>query len=155
MIANYLVRKHQNLRGYSWEKRISALDVDECHSHHIKQESENTVNNACTYPQNASSHATKLQESVILHAILPVRVKGKGSIETVTTYAFYSNGSVGCFSNNSLAWTKKRQSYSRGRRLWVWVVGKNRSMVVNYKSRLIFMKYFNYLPTTFPTCTVS
>lgn len=97
MIANYLVRKHQNLRGYSWEKRISALDVDECHSHHIKQESENTVNNACTYPQNASSHATKQQESVILHAILPVRVKGKGSIETVTTYAFYSNGSVGCF----------------------------------------------------------
>lgn len=65
MIANYLGRKHQNLGGYSWEKRISALDVDECHSHHI-------VNNAYTYPQNASSHATKQQESVILHAILPV-----------------------------------------------------------------------------------
>ena len=51
MIANYLGRKHQNLGGYSWEKRISALDVDECHSHHIKQENENTVNNAYTYPQ--------------------------------------------------------------------------------------------------------
>lgn len=38
----------------------------------------------------------------MLHAILPVRVKKKGSDETVTTYAFYDNGSSGCFLTESL-----------------------------------------------------
>lgn len=39
--------------------------------------------------------------SVVLHAILPVKVKRKGSGESVTAYAFYDNGSGGCFATES------------------------------------------------------
>ena len=44
-----------------------------------KQENYKAVNSACTSPQNASYRAVTPNESVILHAILPVRVKNKGS----------------------------------------------------------------------------
>ncbi|KAK2562687.1 hypothetical protein P5673_014393 [Acropora cervicornis] len=44
-----------------------------------KQENYKAVNSACTSPQNASYRAATPNESVILHAILPVRVKKKGS----------------------------------------------------------------------------
>ena len=36
-----------------------------------------------------------------MHAIIPVKVKIKGGTETVTTYAFYDNGSGGCFLTES------------------------------------------------------
>lgn len=39
---------------------------------------------------------------VVVHAIIPVKVKPKGSTETVTTYAFYDNGSGGCFLTENL-----------------------------------------------------
>ena len=38
----------------------------------------------------------------MLRAILPVRVKQKGSTETVITNAFFDNGSSGCFLTESL-----------------------------------------------------
>lgn len=46
--------------------------------------------------------ATNSRESVVLHAILPVRVKQKGSDESVITYAFFDNGSAGCFATESI-----------------------------------------------------
>ena len=46
--------------------------------------------------------ATNSKESVVLHAILPVKVKRKGIGESVTTYAFYDNGSGGCFATGSI-----------------------------------------------------
>ena len=55
------------------------------------------MNNAWTNRQIASCHAAKSNESVILHAILPVQVKTKGNTKSVITYAFYDNGSGGCF----------------------------------------------------------
>ena len=52
--------------------------------------------------RTASCHAAKPSESVIFHAILSVRVKRKGSTDTITTYAFYDNGSSGCFLTENL-----------------------------------------------------
>ena len=67
-----------------------------------KQENDKAVGNACTNLQSTSCSTARPAESVVLHAILPVRVKKKGSDETVTTYAFYDNGSSGCFLTESL-----------------------------------------------------
>lgn len=68
----------------------------------VKQDNDKALNNACTSPQIASCHAAKSNESVILHAILPVRVKTKGNTKSVITYAFYDNGSGGCFLTENL-----------------------------------------------------
>ena len=68
----------------------------------VKQENDKVLNNACTNPQIASCHAAKSNGSVILHAILPVRVKTKGNTKSVITYAFYDNGSGGCFLTENL-----------------------------------------------------
>ena len=55
------------------------------------------VNNACTdIPHNDNN------EDIILQAILPVIVKQKETNKAVKTYAFYDNGSVGCFLTESL-----------------------------------------------------
>ena len=67
-----------------------------------KQENDKAVGNACTNLQSTFCSTARSAESVVLHAILPVRVKKKGSDETVTTYAFYDNGSSGCFLTESL-----------------------------------------------------
>ena len=67
-----------------------------------KQENDKAVGNACTNLQSTSCSTARPAESVVLHAILPVRVKKKGGDETVTTYAFYDNGSSGCFLTESL-----------------------------------------------------
>ena len=67
-----------------------------------KQENDKAVGNACTNLQSTSCNTARPAESVVLHAILPVRVKKKGSNETITTYAFYDNGSSGCFLTESL-----------------------------------------------------
>ena len=45
---------------------------------------------------------TNCRETVVLHAILPVKVTQKGSGKSVTTYAFYDNGSGGCFATESI-----------------------------------------------------
>ena len=46
--------------------------------------------------------ATDIGETVVLHAILPVKVFQKGKPNAITTYAFYDNGSNGCFVTNEL-----------------------------------------------------
>ena len=68
----------------------------------VKQENDKALNNACTNPQIASCHAAKSNESVILHAILPVRVKTKDNAKSIITYDFYDNGSGGCFLTENL-----------------------------------------------------
>lgn len=86
----------------------SALHIDGCqlprkdNSGPVKQENDKALNNACTNPEAASCHAAKSNESAILHAILPVRVKTKGNTKSVITYAFYDNGSGGCFLTENL-----------------------------------------------------
>lgn len=47
---------------------------------------------------SAACHAS----SNIMHAVLPVRVQQRGSDTTVETYAFYDNGSSGCFITEEL-----------------------------------------------------
>ena len=47
-------------------------------------------------------NATNNKETIILHSILPVKVKKKGRGESVTTYAFYDGGSIGCFITESI-----------------------------------------------------
>ena len=42
------------------------------------------------------------KETRVLHAILPVKVKQKGREKSVTTYAFYDNGSGGCFATENI-----------------------------------------------------
>ena len=58
--------------------------------------------NAGTNLQSTSCNVIKPVETVILHAILPVKVKKMGSNETITTYAFYDHGSGGCFLTENL-----------------------------------------------------
>lgn len=55
-------------------------------------------------PVNSKEGDEKISpnESVIYHAILPVKVREKGSEKTVTTYAFYDNGSGGSFITKNL-----------------------------------------------------
>ena len=56
------------------------------------------VNNACTeLAQNSDSN-----EVIILQTILPVLITDKNTDKTVKTYAFYDNGSAGCFLTESL-----------------------------------------------------
>ena len=52
--------------------------------------------------QSTSCNVIKPEETVILHAILPVKVKQRGSNEIIVTYAFYDNGSGGCFLTENL-----------------------------------------------------
>ena len=55
------------------------------------------VNNACTdIPQNDNN------EEIILQAIIPVSVTNKANNKALKTYAFYDNGSVGCFLTENL-----------------------------------------------------
>ena len=46
--------------------------------------------------------ATDCRETVVLHAILPAKVKHKSSNKLVITYAFYDNGSGGCFVTENI-----------------------------------------------------
>ena len=41
-------------------------------------------------------------EPIVLHTILPVKVKKKGCNKTIITYAFYDGGSGGCFATEDL-----------------------------------------------------
>ena len=42
------------------------------------------------------------EPTIVLHAILPVKVKQRDNPNVVTTYAFYDNGSSGCFITENL-----------------------------------------------------
>lgn len=108
--TNHLSRNCPNRRKCKHCGRFhpSALHIDglqlplKDNNNSVKQENERALGNACTNLQDTSCYVTRSAESVILHAILPVRVKKKGSNETVITYAFYDNGSGGCFLTENL-----------------------------------------------------
>ena len=57
--------------------------------------------NTCNV-QSSSCHTIDFTDIVVLNAILPVTVHQKGSCKVVTTYAFYDNGSSGCFMTEEL-----------------------------------------------------
>ena len=85
----------------------TALDIDGFQL--VKQEDskncakpEAGMSNTGSNLQRASCNAIKPEETVILHALLPVKVKKRGSNETITTYAFYDNSSGGCFLTENL-----------------------------------------------------
>ena len=61
-------------------------------SHLIESRSDN--NSMCT--------ATEVSKTSVLHAILPVRISQAGGVNSVTTYAFYDDGSSGCFMTDEL-----------------------------------------------------
>ena len=46
-------------------------------------------------------YAAGCKGTVVLNAILPVKVKQKDSYNSVITYAFYDNGSSGCFATET------------------------------------------------------
>lgn len=72
----------------------SALHIDDFKLKKQDHESQDEVKNACTkIPVNSPN------DVVVVHAIIPVKVKQKGSTETVTTYAFYDNGKWRLFSD--------------------------------------------------------
>ena len=47
-------------------------------------------------------YVTDINNTVVLHAIIPVRVSKQGCDQSITTYAFYDNGSSGCFLTEAL-----------------------------------------------------
>ena len=51
---------------------------------------------------NSGSIGVQNDEPTIFHAILPVRVRHKESNKVIDTYAFYNNGSDGCFLTDTL-----------------------------------------------------
>ena len=79
-------------RSHPSSLHIDGFQLPRRDGNSVKQETDKTIGNACTNLQSASCHTTRPAESVILHAILPVRVRGKGNNKIVTTYALYDNG---------------------------------------------------------------
>ena len=57
------------------------------------------VNSTCTDidKESSSRYTSKTENNIVLHAILPVKVKTKDKSDAVITYALYDNGSSGCF----------------------------------------------------------
>ena len=51
---------------------------------------------------NIASISVQNDEPTIFHAILPVKVRHKGTNKVIDTYAFYDNGSDGCFLTETL-----------------------------------------------------
>ena len=63
------------------------------------------MDKSTTQHHNVSSStciATDVNDDVILQAILPVNVYQKGRSSVIKTYAFYDNGSTGCFITDEL-----------------------------------------------------
>ena len=89
-------------RSHPSSLRIDGFQLPRRDTNSVKQETDKTIGNACTNLQSASCHTTRPAESVILHAFLPVRVRGRGNNKTVTTYALYDYGSRGCFLTENL-----------------------------------------------------
>ena len=63
---------------------------------------ETTSTSTSTHDNNCFMSNTKNEHSVVLHAIIPVNVWQHGNTHSVLTYAFYDNGSSGCFMTNDL-----------------------------------------------------
>ena len=89
-------------RSHPSSLHIDGFQLPRRDSNSVEQETDRTTSNACTNLQSASCHTTRPADSVILHAILPVRVRGKGNNKIVTTYALYDNGCSGCFLTENL-----------------------------------------------------
>jgi hypothetical protein len=61
------------------------------------------INNGCIgIPIGNNNQGVCADKSIIYHAILPVKVRQKGSNKSITTYAFYDNGSGGSFMSENL-----------------------------------------------------
>ena len=66
------------------------------------REATKVYSNYVDIPQNSFNRPDAIEETVVLHAIVPVKVKQKDSNRAVTTYAFYDSGSGGCFATESI-----------------------------------------------------
>ena len=62
----------------------------------------NNTSVAATGIDVTNCSATSTNSSVIMHAIIPVNVQKKGDNTSLTTYAFYDNGSNSCFISEEL-----------------------------------------------------
>ena len=78
------------------------LAKQETRNNSTQPENATGMSNARANIQSTSCHVIKPDETIILHAILPVKVKKRGSDNAITTYAFYDNRSAGCFLMESL-----------------------------------------------------
>ena len=66
------------------------------------------VESGCVDISETVCNASINKETVVLDAILPIKIKKKGKAESVTTYAFYDAGNSGCFvTENIRRWLKK------------------------------------------------
>ncbi len=86
-------------------QKVSSYDQGATNDHASNRDSSESVpviKTPVTQTLNGSCNVTGVQDSVVLHAILPVQVHQKGSNKVVHTYAFYDNGSSGCFMTEDL-----------------------------------------------------
>ena len=60
------------------------------------------VYSACVDIPQSSCDSPGIEETMVLHAIVSVKLKQKGSNRTVSTYTFYDGGSGGCFATESI-----------------------------------------------------
>lgn len=82
------------------KKHPSALHVDNFVPIHPTAYNEERKPAAAPDSREAESTtclATGITDSVVLHSILPVTIRQKGNQQSIQTYAFYDNGSTGCF----------------------------------------------------------
>ncbi len=64
--------------------------------------SHNNVSDKTQVEMSSVCTATKVENGVILHAVLPVQIYQQGCKNVITTYAFYDTGSSGCFITDDL-----------------------------------------------------
>jgi len=88
--------------SHSFSLLIDGFQLPRRDSKSVKQETYKMIGKPCTNLQSASFHTPSSAESVILHAILSVQVRGKGNYKIITTYALHGNGSSGCFLTENL-----------------------------------------------------
>ena len=77
------------------KRHPTSLHVDEPDDTKGNIDSKNKV-------ENSSCTATDVHSSHTLHAIIPVKIYQRGQDRAITTYAFYDDGSSGCFITNDL-----------------------------------------------------
>ena len=87
----------------------TALHMDNFEPNHqnnmSQQESDSTTHSRAAISHTEPTqtcHVIGINNTVVLHAIIPVRVSKQGCDQSVTTYAFYDNGSSGCFLTEAL-----------------------------------------------------
>lgn len=74
----------------------------------VQPSNDAACHNASSQPSNSAPASGAVSScattgAAVLHSILPVMVSQKGSSRKVMTYAFYDNGSSGCFITSSFA----------------------------------------------------